>query len=89
MKIAIVHDWLTNFAGAERVLLAMHEIWPQAPIYTTVYNKEKCKEFANADVRTSFLQKIPGATKSHQKFLPLMPLAFESFDFSEIGRAHV
>jgi glycosyltransferase involved in cell wall biosynthesis len=83
MKIALVHDWLTNFAGAERVLLALHEIWPEAPIYTTVFNKKNMPQFSQADVRVSFLQKIPWAKKRHQLFLPLMPIAFESFDFSE------
>lgn len=83
MKIALVHDWLTNFAGAERVLLAMHELWPEAPIFTTVYNSKNASQFAGADIRVSFMQKIPFAKKKHQMFLPLMPLAFESFDFSE------
>ena len=82
-KIALVHDWMTNFAGAERVLLAFHEIWPNAPIFTSTYNREKMKQFSNADVRVSFLQKWPLASKKHQLYLPLLPIAFESFDFKD------
>jgi len=83
MKIALVHDWLTNFAGAERVLLAFSEIFPGAPIYTSLFDPKECPQFAGKDVRTSFLQKIPGAQKRHQMLLPLFPLAFESFDLSQ------
>lgn len=83
MKVALVHDWLTNFAGAEQVLLALHEMYPEAPIYTTSFNVEKCAAFREADVRTSFIQKLPWGKTKHQLFLPVMPLAFESFDMSE------
>lgn len=62
MKIAIVHDWLTNMGGAERVILAFHEIFPDAPIYTSVYNPDKLpEEFRKMDIRTSFIQKLPRA----------------------------
>lgn len=83
MKIALVHDWITNFGGAEKLLLALTEVFPEAPIYTSVYNKEKCPEFSNKDIRVSFLQKIPGAKNHHQMLLPILPLAFESFDLAE------
>ncbi len=83
MKIALVHDWLTNFAGAEQVLLSLHQIWPDAPIFTSVYNKTRVPQFANADIRVSFLQKWPFASKKHQLYLPLLPLTFESFDFKD------
>lgn len=82
-KIAIVTDWMSSFGGETRVLLAMHELFPEAPIYTTVYNPSAVPQFQNAKVITSFIDKIPFARKKHQLFLGLMPLAFESFDLSE------
>lgn len=57
-KIAIVHDWLTNMGGAEPLLLEMHKLYPDAPIYTSVYDKDKMQAFAGLDVRTTYLQKI-------------------------------
>jgi glycosyltransferase involved in cell wall biosynthesis len=82
-KIAIVCDWLTDLGGAERVILALHQLYPDAPIYTSIYNRSNLPQFGNADVRTSFLQKMPGAKKKHQRYLAQMPLAFESFDLDE------
>ena len=82
MKVAIVADWLTNMGGAERCVVNFKEIYKDAPIYTTMYNPNKLdKDLQNLDVRTSFLQKW--VKKGHQKFLPLMPFAFENFDLSE------
>ncbi|WP_195972832.1 glycosyltransferase family 4 protein [Clostridium thermobutyricum] len=84
MKIAIVHEWLTNMAGSERVVVNFKEIFPDAPIYTTVYNEKNLdKELQNIEVHTSFLQKIKKARTNHQKYFPLMPMAFESFDLNE------
>jgi glycosyltransferase involved in cell wall biosynthesis len=81
-KIAIVADWLTNQGGAEKVIYDLHTIFPDAPIYTTVYNSEKLSQFKNAKIHTSFLQNLPFAKKFYQLYLALMPYAFESFDFS-------
>ena len=81
-KIAIVCDWLTNRGGAERVIYAIHQMFPDAPIYTTLFNKN-LHEFKNAKIITSYLQKIPFASKRHQFFLPLMPQIFESFNLDE------
>jgi glycosyltransferase involved in cell wall biosynthesis len=83
LKVALVHDWLTDFGGAERVLLAFHEIFPDAPIFTTFFRPENLPMFADADIRTSYLQKIPFAAKHHRLFFPFMPAAVESWDFSE------
>lgn len=83
MKVALIHDWLTNFTGSEQVLLALHQIYPQAPIYTSVYNKEKVTQFNNVKVISSFLQKFPQAKRRHQIFIPFMPSAFEQFDLSK------
>ncbi|MFW6015705.1 MAG: glycosyltransferase [bacterium] len=83
LKVAIVHDWLTNFGGAERVIEAFCEIFPDAPIYTTVYNEENMAEyFPPEKVRTSFMQKIPLSTRYYTKMLSMMPRAFESFNLS-------
>src|SRR3989339_495394 len=82
-KIAIVADWLTDAGGAEKVVLAMHKMFPDAPIFTSIYNPKNLPEFKDADVRTSFLQKWPMAKKKHQWYLKWMPMAFEQFDLSE------
>jgi len=83
-KVAIVYDRVNKWGGAERVLLALHEIFPEAPLYTSLYDKNKAswaKIFPK--INTSFLQKFPFA-KSNHEFLPLlMPIAFQSFDFNE------
>lgn len=84
MKIAIVHDWLTNLSGAERVLLELHNIFPEAPIYTLFYNKKFASRYLpNAEIRPSFLQRIPGIIRNRKYFLFLMPIAIESFDLSD------
>lgn len=81
-KIAIVCDWLTNFAGAERVILKLHKMFPHAPIYTSTFNAQKMSAFSDAIIQTSFLQGFPKAKVKHQWYLPLYPLAFEQFDLS-------
>ena len=84
MKIALVHDWLTNMGGAERVVINFKQAYPGAPIYTTLYNPNNLdNELKNIDVRTSFLQNKKGAIYNHQKQFPYMPAAFESFDLNE------
>ncbi|MGE4320075.1 MAG: glycosyltransferase [Acholeplasmataceae bacterium] len=83
MKVAIVCDWLTNMGGGEQVLIELKKIYPEAPIYTSVYDPTHlAPELKNIDVRTSFLQKNKKIIKNHQKYLHLMPTAFESFDFT-------
>ena len=83
MKVAIVHDWLVNYGGGERVVEQMLALYPDADIYTLVYDKKKmASHFPPEKVHTSFLQKFPRATKLYTKFLKFMPKAFESFDLS-------
>ncbi|MFH0969106.1 MAG: glycosyltransferase [Patescibacteria group bacterium] len=84
MRIALVHDYLVQYGGAERVLECFSELFPYAPIYTLVYDKEAMHGvFGGKDIRTSYLQKIPFASKQHRLFPPLMPSAVEQFDFSK------
>jgi glycosyltransferase involved in cell wall biosynthesis len=81
LKVAIVCDWLTGIGGAERVVLELHKLYPEAPIYTSQYDPDALPWFAAADVRTTWLQKLP---KSLKKFLPLLRAwAFSRLDLSE------
>ena len=83
MKVAIVHDWLTNYGGAETFVELWLRMYPQADIYTLVYDKKKMKgHFEQNRIYTSYLQKLPFATKIYTKLLKFMPKAFESFDLS-------
>ncbi|KKQ27381.1 MAG: Glycosyl transferase group 1 [Candidatus Magasanikbacteria bacterium GW2011_GWC2_37_14] len=77
MKIALVHDFLAQDGGAERVLKAFHEIWPEAPIFVLFHDKEKIKDFKEADIRESFIAKLPYGKTKYQWYLPWMPLATE------------
>lgn len=86
MRVALVHDDLVQWGGAERVLEGISEIFPDAPIYTSVFdqdNKELNKRFKSKKIITSFLQKIPGWRSLYKTLLPIYPIAFEQFDFSE------
>ena len=83
MKVALVHDFLYQDGGAERVLEALHEIWPEAPIYTLFHNKKKISRFHNADVRESFLRFFPFSRTFYRWYLPLMPYATEKYDLSD------
>ncbi len=85
MKIAVVHDWLTTYAGAERVLEQILLLYPEADLYSLInFLPEDKKGFIlNKRVRTSFMQKLPFVKKKYRSYLPLMPFAIEQFDLSE------
>jgi glycosyltransferase involved in cell wall biosynthesis len=83
MKIALVHDYLSQDGGAERVLKALNEIWPEAPIFVLFHDKEKIPYFKNLDVRESFISKLPWGRKKYQWYLPWMPLATERHNLHE------
>jgi glycosyltransferase involved in cell wall biosynthesis len=84
LKVALVHDYLNQYGGAERVLEELHTLFPSAPVYTSIYWPEKMSPIIRGlDVRTSFMQGLPLVRRNHQPFLLLYPLAFESFDFSD------
>ncbi len=87
MKVALVHDYLREYGGAERVLEALHDIFPDAPVYTFYINLETMgengKRFKNWDIRPSWFQKFPYANKLLSPFRIFGPMGFESFDLSE------
>lgn len=81
MRIAIVHDYLNQFGGAERVLSALMEAFPNAPVFTLLYDGRALPEpFDERRIHTSWLQRMPGARRHHRYFPLLMPLAVEQFD---------
>lgn len=83
MKIALVYDRVNKWGGAESVLLALHELYPDAPLYTSVYDPIRAPWAKVFDVRTSFLQKLPLPKNAHEYYPFLMGLAFESFNFDD------
>lgn len=84
MRIALIHDWLNNLGGAERVLIELHNIFPKAPVYALFYNKKFVREFLpSVEIKTSYLQKIPFITKFYKYLFFLMPSVIESFDLSD------
>jgi len=81
LKVAIVCDWLTGIGGAERVVLELHKMYPDAPIYTSQYDASRIDWFEGADIRTTWLQRLPTSLK---KFLPLLRAwTFSHLDLSE------
>ena len=87
MRIAIVHDWLVTYAGAERVLEQILLCYPEADLFSLVdfLPKDERKFIQNKSVQTSFIQKLPLAEKKYRNYLPLMPFAIEQFDLSKYG----
>jgi len=82
-KIAIVHDWLTTMGGAENVVLALHEAFPDAPIYTSVYEPSSLPEFKGLEIRTSWLQNLPVPLRKLHKLFPIVRVkAFRDLDLS-------
>lgn len=84
MKIAIVHDWLVTYAGAERVLAALIKIWPEADLFSVIdfFSDQDRAHLGGKKAQTTFIQNLPKAKTHYQKYLPLMPLAIEQLDLS-------
>lgn len=84
LRVALVHDWLTEYAGSERVLAALSDLVPDAPIYTLIHDRERFAGTAltHRDIRGSFLDRLPLSRKYRRALLPLMPLAVEQFDLT-------
>ncbi len=84
MKVALIHDWLNQTGGAEDVLNVLNNIFPAAPIYTSIYAPENVNsEFLDMDVRVSWANKLPGIHHKHQLYLLIYPFVFNQFDLSE------
>lgn len=83
MKIALVHDFLSQNGGAEQVLKVLHEMYPEAPIFTLFAERDRFPFLKNTDIRESVLAHLPGGRRHYQWYLPLMPLATELYDLSE------
>ena len=88
MKVALVHDYLTEYGGAERVLEAIHELWPNAPVFTSIYDNTSALHSAEVfdekwDIRPSRISELPLAGKLAKTFTFFMPLVFENMDLRE------
>jgi glycosyltransferase involved in cell wall biosynthesis len=84
MKVALVHDLLVQYGGAEKVLKVLEEIYPEAPIFTLVFNERKMGRFFNdRKIKTSFLQNLPFGSSAYRWYLPLMPTATESYNLMD------
>lgn len=86
MRVAITHDYLMDFGGAERVLLALHEIYPDAPVFTLIYKKEKLgehgREFEKIKIIESWFGKLPGAQKLISPLRFMIPVLWKDFDLT-------
>ena len=83
MKVALIHDYLSQDGGAEKVLDSFRKIWPDAPIFVLFYDKKKMKNFSDSEIRESFLAKLPLVKKRYQWYLPIMPFATEKYNLSD------
>ncbi len=82
-RVALVHDYLNQYGGAERVLEALHELFPDAPVYTSIYDPAAMPPaYRTWDIRPSWMQRLPAWRKHFRKYFLLYPAAFESFDLS-------
>jgi glycosyltransferase involved in cell wall biosynthesis len=83
LRLALVHDWLNQMGGAENVLEELVDLFPAAPLYTSMYDPAKMPDAYRAwDIRTTFMQHLPGYSEHHQAYLPVYPLAFARTDLS-------
>lgn len=83
VKLALVHDWLNQMGGAENVLEELVDLFPGAPVHTSMYDPAKMPAaYRTWDIQTSFVQRLPGFSDHHQAYLPLYPLAFSRTDLS-------
>lgn len=84
MKLALVHDWMNQIGGAEDVLASLVDLYPDRPIYTSIYAPDLMPDFYRQwDIRTLWLDKMPGIHHYHQPYLPLYPLAWGGLDLSD------
>ncbi|MGH7204244.1 MAG: glycosyltransferase [Candidatus Levyibacteriota bacterium] len=83
MKVALVYDRINKWGGAERVLLALHKLFPKAPVFTSVYYPQHAAWAKDFIIKPSFLQRFPHIVGNHELYPFLMPLAFERFSFAD------
>ncbi|MFN2290680.1 MAG: glycosyltransferase [Anaerolineae bacterium] len=84
MRVAIVHDWLNQMGGAEQVLEALVEMFPGAPVYTSMYWAQGMPErYRDWDIRTTWMDRLPGIHRNHQPYLLLYPLAFGGMELAD------
>lgn len=83
MKVALVYDRVNKWGGAERILLALNKLYPEAPLYTSMANIKKAPWAKDFELKTSFLQKFSILGISHEKLAPIMPFSFESLSFDD------
>jgi glycosyltransferase involved in cell wall biosynthesis len=82
-RTALVHDWLNQVGGAENVLEILVRMFPSAPVFTSMYAADRMPAACRAwDIRTTFMQHLPGVTRKHQMYLPVYPMAFGSVDLA-------
>lgn len=84
MRVAIIHYWLVNLRGGEKVIESLCEIFPEADIFTHVYDEKAFKDsiISKHQVKSTFISKLPKSTKLYQSYLPFMPLALEELDLT-------
>lgn len=83
MRVALVHDWLNQIGGAESVLESLVQVFPGAPVFTSMYAPDLMPpQYREWDIRTTFMQRLPGVTTHHQAYLPVYPLAFSSVNLA-------
>ncbi len=85
MRVALVHDWLVTWRGGEKVLAAMAELFPEAPIYTLFHDADAMPDVVESHpIVASFLDSLPGARTRHRQFLPLMPTAIRALELAPV-----
>jgi glycosyltransferase involved in cell wall biosynthesis len=85
-RVALVHDWLNQMGGAENVLEELVQLFPGAPVFTSIYDRATMPAaYQRWDIHTTFMQQLPGVAHHHQKYLPLYPLAFGRTDLSDFA----
>ncbi|MFH0732436.1 MAG: glycosyltransferase [Candidatus Omnitrophota bacterium] len=83
MKVAVIHDWIMSMRGGEKCLEVFCELFPEATVFTLAHKKGVASQtIENMDIRTSFIQSLPGAMSAYRSYLPLFPRAIRSFDLS-------
>ncbi len=84
IRVALVHDWLNQVGGAENVLERLVSYFPGAPVYTSFYAPDRMPDaYRSWDIRTTFMQRLPGISANHQRYMPLYPRAFARTDLSD------